>query len=48
MGWVVKYHRDAKKFLKRLDNDRREILLSKLNEFKECLNGGYYQSNVSI
>ena len=34
MEWTVKYHREAKKFLEKLDKDRRNLVLGKLNELK--------------
>jgi len=40
MGWVIKYHKDAKKFLKKLDEDRRNLILSKLDELKEGIQEG--------
>jgi mRNA interferase RelE/StbE len=40
MGWVIKYHKDAKRFLKKLDENRRNLILNKLNELKDCLQEG--------
>ena len=40
MGWVIKYHKNAKKFLKGLDESRRNLILGKLDELKESLQEG--------
>ena len=40
MGWVIKYHKDAKRFLKKLDENRRNLILNKLNELKDCFQEG--------
>jgi len=42
MGWTVRFHRNAKKFLKGLDEDRRNLVLSKLDELRECLEEGIF------
>jgi len=42
MGWTLRYHREAKKFLKKLDEDRRKLVLNKLNELRECLEEGIF------
>jgi len=42
MEWTIKYHREAKKFLKELDKDRRTLVLNKLNELKDCLEEGIF------
>ena len=42
MGWTVKYHREAKKFLKRLEDDKRNLILNKLNELRLCLEEGIF------
>lgn len=39
MGWTLRYHREAKKFLKKLDEDRRKLVL---NELRECLGEGIF------
>ncbi|WP_457549801.1 type II toxin-antitoxin system RelE family toxin [Archaeoglobus sp.] len=40
MGWVIRYHKDAKKFLKKLDEDRVNLILRRLDELKEGLHEG--------
>ncbi len=42
MEWTVEFHKEAKKFLKRLDEDRRKLVLSKLDELRECLEEGIF------
>ena len=29
MEWTIRYHREAKKFLRRLEDDKRNLLLNK-------------------
>ena len=47
MEWTVRYHREAKKLLKRLEDDKRNLILNKLNELRVCLEEGIFPS-VSI
>ena len=42
MEWTIRYHREAKKFLRRLEDDKRNLLLNKLNELKICLEEGIF------
>ena len=42
MEWTVKYHKEAKKFLKRLNEDRRKLVLNKLDELRERLEEGVF------
>ena len=42
MEWTIRYHRKAKKFLRRLEDDKRNLLLNKLNELKICLEEGIF------
>ncbi len=42
MEWTVKYHKEAKKFLKRLNEDRRKLVLSRIDELRECLEEGIF------
>jgi len=40
MEWRIKYHRDAKKFLEKLDKNRRRLILDRLEELKRYLQDG--------